>query len=176
MIKSIYFKETVVSELNRLANEVDLPNDFRTFYSEYYGEPTVHQLKPESMSGVGLGFDINGKFYLFSSMLSKEEFTEEIVHNLEGSIKKLGLLKFANNEFSEGGYYLGIGEENKGVYFYKNYLDWAEKDEIVLLAHSFSEFINKLRPVGITFSETSTEYQYLREEFNENGELVKLTT
>lgn len=174
---SKYFNEALPAVLSFIKGEVLLPEDFYEFFVFNSGQPNIYDMKPEDVKGIGLGFDISGNYYLLSEMLSVGEFKQEIRWNLEKTIKKLGLLKFANNEYNAGGFYLGVGDSNNGnVYFYRNYLDWAEVHEIALLANSFTEFLQKLRPVGITFSETGTEYQYLYEEQDSNGVLIGLST
>jgi len=177
MSSSKYFSETLPAVLNFVKGEAVLPDDFYEFFVFNSSQPNIYDMKPEDVEGIGLGFDIGGDYYLLSEMLSVGEFKQEIQWNLEGAIKRLGLLKFANNEHNAGGFYLGVGDSNKGnVYFYRNYLDWAEVNEITLLANSFTEFLQKLRPVGITFSETGTEYQYLFEEHDSSGALIGLST
>lgn len=174
-MKNKYFKQTVVAELNRLRTKINIPSDFYEFYTENAIQPFIYDLKPAQFKNIGMGIELNGRCFIFNSMLNHDEIKTEIKYNLERNIRTFGLLKFANNEYAEGGFYIGVSSENFGnVFYYKNYVDWAKVEDVVMLASSFFQFIKLLKPIGINFSEYGTVYSWLEEEINEDGEVIKL--
>jgi len=171
---SKYFNENIFSILNKFKNDIEFPRDFVDFFKYNTGEMGLNFLssKPKEVKEIGLGLQCNNEIYVYYGVLSIEEFKQQIKFDWQTT----GLLKFANNSINEGGYYIGVHESNKGkIFYYENYLEWAEEEEIILLAHSFKDFIENLRPVGLMHKESGIEYKFLSEELDSNGNLISLS-
>ena len=170
-MKLKYFNETILSLINQIKNQVDLPSDFTDFFKFNNGELCIISLKPEEVKSICLGIEIEDEIYMFDGTLNAEEIKNEIKFNLQST----GVLKFANNSINEGGFYIGVNNSNRGkIYFYENYVEWAKDEEIILLSNSFKEFIENLKPVGLIFTESNIEYKFLDEELDSKGNLLRL--
>jgi hypothetical protein len=171
-MRSKYFNHTVFSELNNLKELVQLPFDFIEFFKFQTGDLSIISLKPNEIKGIGLGFEIENRVCMFGGFLSFIELKQEIEFNLQST----GLLKFANSEMNEGGYFIGVDNTNAGkIFYYENYVEWASDKEILLLSNSFKDFIEKLKPVGLVYNDSAVEYKFLFEELDSKGNLINLS-
>lgn len=158
--------------LKDLGNLVQLPKDFVEFFETNTGELNIDLMKPDGVKYIGLGCEIKNRVCMFGGTLNFEELKQEVEYNL----KSTGLLKFANNVINEGGYFIGVEKSNFGkVFYYENYIEWANKDEILLMSNSFKGFIESLKPVGVVFTNLGTEYKFLNEELDSKGNLIGLS-
>lgn len=167
-----YFIKTEYSSIKDSQNIFQFPSDFIDFFNSTNGELNFFRLKPEEVNNIGLGLEVENRICMFGGTLSIKELKQEIEFNL----KSTGLLKFANNVMNEGGYYIGVGKSNMGkVFYYGNYLEWANEDEILHLSNSFKDFIEMLKPVGVVFNDLGVEYKFLYEVHDSHGNLISLS-
>jgi hypothetical protein len=131
-----------------------ISESFRFFYSNHDPTSVISLLKPDGFKYIGFGINKRGQLIYFGNFLEVEEMKTQLTFDWEDYVKKFQLLKIGYNEYSEGGIYMGLNDENFGqIFHYKNHLEIAENEEIIKIANSFDEFMENAEVYGVNFDE-----------------------